>query len=46
MGCQEDTGAFDLEENERYKSLIEGMRSAIQEMKVRIYMASSHCVDN
>ncbi len=33
MGCQQDTGAFDLEESERYKSLMEGMRSAIQEMK-------------
>ncbi len=31
--CQRDTGAFDLEESERYKSLMEGMRSAIQEMK-------------
>ncbi len=33
MSCQRDTGAFDLEESERYKSLMEGMRSAIQEMK-------------
>ena len=33
MVCQRDTGAFDLEESERYKSLMEGMRSAIQEMK-------------
>ena len=33
MGCQQDTGAFDLEESERYKSLMEGMLSAIQEMK-------------
>ena len=32
-GLQQDTGAFDLEESERYKSLMEGMRSAIQEMK-------------
>ncbi len=31
IGCQ--LGAFDLEESERYKSLREGMRSAIQEMK-------------
>ncbi len=33
MGCQQDTGALDLEESERYKSLMEGMGSAIQEMK-------------
>jgi len=33
MVCQRDTGAFDLEESERYKFLREGMRSAIQEMK-------------
>lgn len=31
LGCQ--LGAFDLEESECYKSLREGMRSAIQEMK-------------
>ncbi len=36
MGCQQDTGTFDLEESERYKSLMEGMRSAIQEMKPNI----------
>ena len=33
IACQRDAGAFDLEESERYKSLMEGMRSAIQEMK-------------
>ncbi len=33
MECERDTGAFDLEESERYKSLMEGMRSAIPEMK-------------
>ena len=31
IGCQ--LGVFDLEESERYKSLREGMRSAIEEMK-------------
>ena len=31
IGCQ--LGAFDLEESERYKSLRDGMRSTIQEMK-------------
>ncbi len=34
IGCQRDAGAFDLEESERYKSLMEGMLSASQEMKV------------
>ena len=33
MGCQRDTGAFNLEESERYNSLRDGMRSAFQEMK-------------
>ena len=33
IACRRDTGAFDLEESERYKSLREGMRSAFQGMK-------------
>ena len=33
IACQRDTGAFNPEESERYKSLMEGMRSAFQEMK-------------
>ena len=33
IGCRRDTGEFNLEESERYKTLMEGMRSAIQEMK-------------
>ena len=31
--CQKDTGAFDLEQSQRYKFLMEDMRNAISEIK-------------